>query len=144
MGAYGSFEKSVQKSMNWLGELAEKDGVQNKEEAYVILRAVLQTLRDRLTVEECAHFASQLPSAIRGVYYDGWKPTQVPVKYNLSEFMQAVRERCANIDGDLDEEAVISSVFDLLQRHVSEGEIEDIKGMLPKSFDALWPDQKAA
>jgi uncharacterized protein (DUF2267 family) len=35
-------------------------------------------------------------------------------------------------------------VFDLLQRHVSEGEIEDIKGMLPKSFDALWPDQKAA
>ncbi|RSD11633.1 DUF2267 domain-containing protein [Amycolatopsis eburnea] len=29
---------------------------------------------DRLTVEAAAHFATQLPELLRGVYYEGWTP----------------------------------------------------------------------
>jgi uncharacterized protein (DUF2267 family) len=43
-------------------------------------------LRDRLTVEAAAHFAAQLPDLIRGVFYAGWDPSAVPVKYNVEDY----------------------------------------------------------
>jgi uncharacterized protein (DUF2267 family) len=53
----------------WLKQLGEDRG-----DAYRVLRAVLHTLRDRLTVDEAAQFAAQLPELVRGVFYDSAKP----------------------------------------------------------------------
>lgn len=52
-------------------------GPPDRQMAYHALRGVLFTLRDRLTVEEAAHFASQLPLLIRGIFYEGYRSADV-------------------------------------------------------------------
>ena len=81
----------------WVNEVAKEFDTKNREFAYGVLRAWLHTLRDRLTVEAAAHFATQLPDLIRGVFYAGWDPRAVPEKYDAEAY--AVRfAREANID----------------------------------------------
>jgi uncharacterized protein (DUF2267 family) len=41
---------------------------------------------------------------------------------------------------DVDPERLARSVFTVLARRVSEGEIGDVKGMLPEEVRELWPD----
>jgi len=48
---------------------AETIGMDERR-AYNALRAVLHALRDRLTTEEIAQFGAQLPTFVRGVYYE--------------------------------------------------------------------------
>ena len=70
----------------WVNEVATEFDTHDREFAYGVLPAWLHTLRDRLTVEAAAHFAAQLPDLIRGVFYAGWDPSAVPVKYNAEAY----------------------------------------------------------
>src|ERR687886_176925 len=54
------FDRTVQETNIWLGEIAEDLGP-DRQVAYRVLRAVLHALRDRLTVEQAAHLSAQLP-----------------------------------------------------------------------------------
>jgi uncharacterized protein (DUF2267 family) len=51
------FDRSVQKSNEWLKDLMERLGTDDRRYPHRVLRAYLQVLRDRLTVDE----AAQLP-----------------------------------------------------------------------------------
>lgn len=44
----------------------------------------------------------------------------------------------------IDPEAAASSVFKVLGRHVTEGEIGQVRDMLPRDVRRLWPDDDAA
>jgi uncharacterized protein (DUF2267 family) len=72
-------ETTYQKTHEWIGSLAQALHA-DKGDAYKVLRAVLQTLRDRLPLDEAVHFGAQLPMPLRGFYYEDWKPSQAPVK----------------------------------------------------------------
>jgi uncharacterized protein (DUF2267 family) len=96
-------------------------------------------LRDRLTVEEVAQLGAQLPMLIRGFYYEGWDPTGKPVKERHREqFLARIRQQFRG-DERLDPEAVARAVFKLLAARVTEGEIEDVKHVMPAEIRALWP-----
>ena len=41
---------------------------------------------------------------------------------------------------DVDPEAVARAVFTVLQMHVTEGEIEDVRHILPSEIRELWPE----
>ena len=43
-------------------------------------------------------------------------------------------------DDDVDPEAVARAVFTVLQMHVTEGEIEDVRHILPSEIRELWPE----
>lgn len=60
------FESTLQKSNLWLKDLSTKMGSASSQEAYQALRTVLHALRDRLTVDESAEFAAQMPMLIQG------------------------------------------------------------------------------
>lgn len=91
-----SLDHAMHISHTWVNEVARRFGTDDREFAYGVLRAWLHTLRDRLTVAAAAHFAAQLPDVIRGVFYAGWDPDAVPMKYNAGAY--AVRfARDANI-----------------------------------------------
>ena len=72
-------ERSVEKAHVWLKELAEELGGKDRRYAYRALRGVLHTLRDGLPVEVAAKLAAQLPTLIRGVYYEDWEPSRTPL-----------------------------------------------------------------
>ena len=63
-------DRSVEKAHIWINDLAEELGTADVHEAYRVLRAFLQALRDHLSVDEAAQLAAQLPIFVRGVFYE--------------------------------------------------------------------------
>jgi uncharacterized protein (DUF2267 family) len=133
------FDTTVQKTNYWLNDLAQILRWPEKHKVYLALRATLHALRDRLTVEEVAHLGAQLPMLVRGFYYEGWDPTGKPEKDRHKEQFLARIEQAFKDDDTVDPEAVARAVFALLSHRVSQGEIEDIKQILPKELRSLWP-----
>ena len=134
------FNASLQKTQVWLNDLMSELGWHDKpQKAYLALRTALHALRDRLTVEEAVHLGAQLPILIRGVYYDGWTLTGKPVKErHKSDFLNHIA-RAFRDDETVDPEKVMRAVFKVLNRHISKGEIEDVKHIMPKTLQELWP-----
>ena len=131
-----TIDKSLQKAFNLLDELKESLGYETRQEAFVALRAVLKTLRDRMPVGEATDFASQLPLLLKGIYYDGWKPKGEPVRLRSSaEFLGYVNEQ---INDTMEPEKVTWHVFKVLKNHISEGEIEDIIANMPSDMKAFF------
>src|SRR5919109_1281339 len=91
------FDTTVQTTNQWLNEISEVIGP-DRQRAYDVLRAVLHSLRDRLTVDQAVHLGAQLPMLVRGIYYEGWKPSRNPQKYRSQEdFLGHVKDELRNI-----------------------------------------------
>lgn len=121
----------------WLNELCDDLGWE-KPRAYLLLCETLHTIRDFLTVDEAADLAAQLPVLVRGVFYDGWDPSRTPVKpRNKSDFLARVEARFQKEPLE-DPERAVAAVFDLLRRHVSPGEIGQVKHAMRGPIQELW------
>lgn len=135
------FDTTLQKTNLWLKELMGILGWEDKHKAYRAMRAVLHTLRDRLTVDEVAQLGAQLPILLRGIYYEGWDPTSHPKKMrHVEEFVATVDEQFRE-DPNTDPEQITRAVLAVLANRVSEGEIQDVKHTLPVEFQDLWPHE---
>jgi uncharacterized protein (DUF2267 family) len=127
-------ERSVEKAHIWLNDLAAQLGSDDQREAYRVLRAYLHALRDRLPVDEAAQLAAQLPELIRGIYYEGWNPSSTPVRYrDFAEFLDRVASE-AILDGETAASYAVGAAAEVLRRHVSAGEIDDIRAILPEEL----------
>jgi len=133
-------DRSVEKANIWINDLAgELDGG-DRREAYRVLRAFLHTLRDRLTIEESAQLAAQLPLLVRGVYYEGWRPSRTPQHYrDPVEFVDRVRDE-AKLRGDTEASYAVQAAAGVLRRHVSAGEIDGVLRTLPEPLRSLIAD----
>jgi uncharacterized protein (DUF2267 family) len=134
-------QNTVRKTDQWLTEISNLLDWNEKKQAWKALRAVLHTLRDRLTVEASTDLASQLPMLIRGMYFEGWNPTKKPTRIRkIDEFVEAVNKGFSDIDfGDnLEPEDISRAVLKVLSNHVSAGEIEDVIRSLPEGLCELW------
>jgi uncharacterized protein (DUF2267 family) len=131
-----AFERSLHETHVWLNETTETLGG-DKQRGYHALRAVLHALRDRLTVEQGAHFAAQLPMLLRGIYYEGWQPAKVPEKIrSREEFLDKV-ERGFALQAE-DPLLMCRSVFRVLEKHVTPGELDKVRESLPEEIRRLW------
>jgi uncharacterized protein (DUF2267 family) len=134
------FDATVQKTNSWLKRLMDILGWQDRHLAYLGLRATLHALRDRLTVDEAAELAAQFPMLVRGFYYEGWDPTGKPVRERHREQFLARIERELPPRVAVDPEAVARAVFRVLSEQVADGEIDDVRYILPSEIRELWPD----
>ena len=123
-------ERSVHKTNDWLSDLEELLGA-DREEAWRILKAFLQVLRDELTLDEAAQLAAQLPLVLRGAFYEGFDPSSQPAKLRQRErFLEVLAER-ARLDGTAEAERAAQAGATVLRRHVTEGELDDVLSQLP-------------
>src|SRR5262245_9160512 len=133
------FDTTVNQTNSWLNEVLEVAGWRDRHKAYLAMRATLHALRDRLTVEEVAQLAAQLPMLMRGFYYEGWDPTRKPRKERqLEPFLARSTEGFRGGD-PVDPERVARAVFTVLAMRVTQGEIEDVKHIIPAEIRELWP-----
>jgi uncharacterized protein (DUF2267 family) len=130
--------RSVEKTNVWLDELAAELGTADRKSAYQVLRAFLHALRDRLTVEESAQLAAQLPELIRGIYYEGWQPAKTPEAYSdIESFLQRITDQ-APMHGETEASYAAGAAARVLRSHVSSGEIEDVLATLPPAIRAVF------
>lgn len=132
-----TIDNAPQVFAEWLDELRDDlDGI-DMPAAYRLLRETLHATRDLLSVDEAADLAAQLPLLVRGVYYEGWDPSQTPVKTRRKEdLMGRVEARFDKSPLD-DPERAVAAVFDLLRRHISFGEFEQVRNAMRKSIRDL-------
>jgi uncharacterized protein (DUF2267 family) len=133
------FDTTLHKTNAWLTEIMEALAIDDRHLAYAILSAVLHALRDRLTVAEAVHLGAQLPMLVRGIYYEGWTVAGKPQKTKREDFLDAICKPFPPGAGAAELEGAARAVFGVLARHVSAGEIDDVKHMLPKDLRDLWP-----
>lgn len=127
-------DDSMQKTNDWLKEVAENLGTGDREKAYQALRAVLHVLRERLTVEEGADLVAQMPLVMKGIFYDGFRPGKGLEKIKTKEeFFQRVEEQSKGFN-DIDGALASRAVFRVMEKKISEGEIVDIESILPQDL----------
>jgi uncharacterized protein (DUF2267 family) len=133
LSSVDGIERSVHKTNRWLSELADEPGIEDREEAWRILRAYLQLLRDQLTVDEAAQLAAQLPMVLRGAFYEAFDPGHQPARIRSGdEFLSAFAER-TELDPERAAQAV-EAATSVLRRHVSAGEFDDVLAQLPREL----------
>ena len=136
-----AFDETLQKTNIWLKDIEAELGP-DRHRAYQALRAVLHVLRDRLSVDEAAHLAAQLPMLVRGIYYEGYHPAGKPEKFrSADEFLERVGTHFQNVR-PIGADDAARAVFRALGRHCDRGEIREIITALPSDIRALWPDHE--
>ncbi|MEU8257894.1 DUF2267 domain-containing protein [Micromonospora inaquosa] len=135
-----AFESSLDKTNLILKDIEDAYGwpKDRRNQSYAALRTVLHLLRDRLPVNESVEFAQQLPVLVRGIYFDGWVPSDVPIKLNRDDFLYEVRQGFP-YDAEGGPERVTQVVLDTLRRHVTQGEWQDVKDTMPKDLAVMMP-----
>ena len=125
------------KAEMWINQICAELGSRDEERAYLALRASLHALRDRLPVQEAAHLAAQLPMMIRGLFFEGWHPaTRRPRSRSRDGFLEQVAREIP--PGALEPEVAVRAVFAVLSKHVSPGQIENVRHTLPHHLADLW------
>ena len=132
------FDKAIQDANIWVNEVMDELDWDDKQRAYNLLRSTLHVLRDRLAPDEAAHLAAQLPTIIRGMYYEGYKPSRPPSKIrHKDEFVAAVQKVHGNQPDD-DPDRAVTAALNIIADHVSQGEMDDVRATLPKELRNLW------
>jgi uncharacterized protein (DUF2267 family) len=130
-----SLDNSIDKTNAWLADVAAGFGTEDRRLAYRVTRTWMHTLRDRLPVPVAAHLAAQLPELLRGVFYDGWNPSKVPVRYGreeyLSRFSQGAQIHHHEVQG------AGRIVTAAMRKHMSAGAINEAFGVLPADVRQL-------
>lgn len=130
-------ERSVEKAHVWLGQVAAALGTEDRHYAYRALRAVLHALRDRLTVDEAAQLAAQLPTLIRGIFYEDWDPSRTPTAFHsVKEFLDHIAAE-GRLAGETEASYAVTAVATVLRDHVTAGELEDVIAILPAHLKPL-------
>ena len=129
-------DTTVAKTYRWIDELNLELGSPGRREAYRVMRGLLQTVRDRLTVDQAAELASQLPMLVRGIYYEGWVPSRAPIKMKAEEFVELFIQR-AILPADHDALAELKAAARVMRRHVTAGEAKDTLINLPHDIQQL-------
>jgi uncharacterized protein (DUF2267 family) len=136
------FDSYVDVANRWLAELVDNLELTPAEypRALHALRAGLHAIRDRLPAVEVLDLGAQLPTLIRGLYFEGWTLANDPTRIRDREAMIARVAQELKPDLRLDPTDVLRAVIHLLVEHVSRGEIDDVIATLPGSIKALWHD----
>lgn len=135
--SFDLLDKTTQKTNEVLRFIEEKYGwVDRRNQAYAALRAVLHVLRDRLPIELAAKLGAQFPTFIRGVYYEGWNPSKVPIKMDREEFLAAIRNQLVfSFEGSLEE--LVRTVITAIKKTIDPAELEKISNIFPEDLKNL-------
>lgn len=134
------FEKTLIETYEWIDEITGMLAWNDRHYGLQALRGTLHALRDELSVDQGAKLAAQLPTLIRGLYYESWNPPIEPLRSTKLQFLTRVERALGGYVPKYDTELVAQSVFSVLEHRVS-GECAKIKTTLSKELRGLWPAQ---
>lgn len=138
------FDKFAQEANEFINELSEELGhPESQEQTLIILRSVMHTIRDRITIAESFNVLAQLPVMLKGIYVENWKYHEKPNKIrSLEEFKNDIKSRQekygeTRFDWNLSTEEIVSRVMGKLRKYLDEGQVRHIEDQLPAEVKPL-------
>ncbi|MEU1430171.1 DUF2267 domain-containing protein [Nocardia sp. NPDC005746] len=123
------FAPAIHTGRVWLRTVADRLGTDDRMAAHQALRAWLHAVRDRLDVGAAAHLSAQLPTLLRGVYFEGWTPGRVPVPHDPQSFLHQFA-RSADVSVE-EARRSAAAVTDALAQLFSPGQLDHVLAQLP-------------
>jgi uncharacterized protein (DUF2267 family) len=123
------FSQAENTAHEWLQTAVRHLATEDPHHAYRVVRAWLHAVRDRLSVDVSVHFAAQLPLVWRGLFYDGWTPQRVPVKYDAEQFLTRVAHDADVSVGEA--RKAVAAVTDALTELTSPDQLGHVLAALP-------------
>jgi uncharacterized protein (DUF2267 family) len=138
------FQKHSQRAGAFLNEIAlELETPNDTAHAGRVLTSVLHCLRDMITPQESLDLISQFPLYIKSIYVDGWRIPEKPHRLKkLEDFLMSVKSHAGQTQekdfGDIENtKKEVEAVFKVIKKHISAGELKDIKAQLPGEIAML-------
>ncbi|WP_340104751.1 DUF2267 domain-containing protein [Rhodohalobacter sp. 8-1] len=138
-------EKYVHDVNEYINQLAvDLEHPEEQQRVLRIWRAVMHTIRDRITISESFDLMAALPLILRGIYTTGWKYTESP-KYDY-DTVEEMKDQVKSLQSQYGEqdfnwmkstEEIISIVLDSLERYFTDGQMKHIRSQLPKDIKTL-------
>jgi uncharacterized protein (DUF2267 family) len=142
-----NFEKFAAEGNEFINELSRNLGHENeKGQVAILLRAVLHSLRNCITVAQSLNFISQLPMFLKAIYVEQWKYSEKPERIkSLKEFANKVEEEQRQFGErqfNWNEPTIdlVKIVFNSLGKYTTPGQIEDMISELPSELKGLFPE----
>lgn len=128
----------VRATMDWIDDLLQRLGWQDRDNAYSALIAALHALRDWLPHEEAIFIGTCFPPLLCGLYYEGWHAAGHPPTKSRRAFLERIHDGVQREPG-IDAEQVAKSVLALLAARLPAAELENAKAATPEELHGLWP-----
>lgn len=133
------FDTTVQETNEWLAGVQRAVPGAGHHEAYLMLRAVLHTLRDQLPLHGVIGLSAQLPMLLRGLALEGWRPLgEHAAATDAEAFDKAVLAHLPD-EFQRDPHAVVRAVMGVMADRIDPGEMFKVMRMLPVGFSTYWP-----
>lgn len=134
-----SLDHTIQDTNVWLKTIMRRLDSDDRYLALAALRGTLHALRDRIGPENAVHLGAQLPTLIRGLYYEGWHMAGTPTKErHMAQFLDRVGRESGRRE-NFDPERTARAVFEVMAEKIDPGEAAKVVDLLPKELRELWP-----
>jgi uncharacterized protein (DUF2267 family) len=121
----------------WLTDLKERAMLQTHNQSQAMFRAVLHQMRDHMTPSQVLIFADALPPLPRGIFLEGWRPTQPPPLTSPEAFLAEVIKRLSPHHSPPD--SIVSDVLSVLALRSEPHDAKAMREQLPAALQQLWP-----
>ncbi|MCE5291953.1 MAG: DUF2267 domain-containing protein [Nocardiaceae bacterium] len=129
------FAAAVTTAQTWMNRISEELDTEDPTFAYRATRAWLHAVRDQLPVSNAVRFSAQLPELLRGVFFEGWKVSQVPRSHDTRKFVASFAKQAGVAPLDVaDVASAITAAFDDL---LSPGQFSTVFRVLPEEMGKL-------
>ncbi len=132
------FEKTVNESYEWVNEVDSETGLDDRHYAFAALRGTLHAIRDEITADQSGHVSAQLPTLLRGVYFEGWDPSRIPADdRTVDGFLDHVRPAFTAYGSEYDLAEIVHDTLAVIERKLPDV-MAKVKHTLPKHIRHLW------
>jgi uncharacterized protein (DUF2267 family) len=135
----------AQEGNRFLKQLADDLGHPgHTDQAATILRAVLHSLRDRISISENLNLLSQLPMFMKAIYVENWTYSDsVDRIKHVDDFVAKVNDEASdfgltNFAWKKPMPEVVGITLKAVRGYITEGEAEDVKANLPAEISRLF------
>ena len=136
---HAGFEHAVQEADRLLKNISDELGHPDVKVAYHALRGTLFALRDRLPPDEALDLAAQLPLLVRGIFFEGYRLSGKPEKFDRIAFLERVKHEI-NMVRPTNTEDAARAVLAVLSQRISAGEWDRVRHALPSDLRSLLPE----
>jgi uncharacterized protein (DUF2267 family) len=135
-----ALDRAISHTMEWIDDIQHELGWQSKDKTYQATKAVLQTIRDRLQVNEVIHLSANLPLVMKGMLMDGYTLKGKPERIrDLESFLVTVQANYnSNMSDIINTEDATVTVLNVLNDHMGGGELAKVALNMPKSIQRLF------